>query len=88
VTAFVYEWERYLEGKVQILGVSVEPPEEGKKFLDRVTRDCQEDRPHIPLDPYPLRLLSDPRRNADPRLRHGERRPLGRHHRRAGYVCR
>ena len=60
MTAFVYEWERYLEGKVQILGVSVEPPEEGKKFLERVTRDCQEDRPHIPLDPYPVRLLSDP----------------------------
>jgi peroxiredoxin len=60
VTAFVYEWERYLEGKVQILGISVEPPEEGKKFLDRVTRDCQEDRPHIPLDPYPVRLLTDP----------------------------
>jgi peroxiredoxin len=60
VTAFVYEWERYLEGKVQILGVSVEPPEEGKKFIERVTRDCQEDRPHIPLNPYPVRLLSDP----------------------------
>jgi len=45
---------------VQILGISVEPPEEGKKFLERVTRDCQEDRPHIPLDPYPVRLLSDP----------------------------
>ncbi len=43
--------ERYLEGKVQILGVSVEPAEEGKKFLERVTRDCEEDRPHIPLDP-------------------------------------
>lgn len=60
MTAFVYEWERYLEGKVQILGISVEPPEEGKKFLERVTRDCQEDRPHIPLDPYPVRLLCDP----------------------------
>jgi len=60
VTAFVYEWERYLEGKVRILGISVEPPEEGKKFLERVTRDCQEDRPHIPLDPYPVRLLTDP----------------------------
>jgi peroxiredoxin len=59
VTAFVYEWERYLEGKVQILGVSVEPPEEGKKLLERVTRDCQEDRPHIKLDPYPVRLLTD-----------------------------
>ena len=45
---------------MQILGVSVEPPEEGKKLLDRVTRDCQEDRPHIKLDPYPLRLLTDP----------------------------
>jgi len=60
VTAFVYESERYLEGKVQILGVSVEPPEEGKKLIDRVTRDCQEDRPHIKLDPYPVRLLTDP----------------------------
>ncbi len=60
MTAFVYEWERYLEGKVQILGVSVDPPEEGKKLLERVTRDCQEDRPNIPLDPYPVRLLSDP----------------------------
>ena len=60
MTAFVYESERYVEGKVQILGVSVEPPEEGKKLLDRVTRDCQEVRPHIKLDPYPLRLLTDP----------------------------
>jgi peroxiredoxin len=60
VTAFVYEWERYLEGKVQILGVSVDPPEEGKKFIERVTRDCQEDRPHILLDLYPVRLLTDP----------------------------
>jgi len=60
VTAFVYESERYVDGKVQILGVSVEPPEEGKKFIDRVTRDCQEDRPHIKLDPYPVRLLTDP----------------------------
>ena len=47
----------------QIFGVSVEPPEEGKKLLERVTRDCQRGRPHISLDPYPLRLLSDP--NAD-----------------------
>ena len=34
MTAFVYESERYVEGKVQILGVSVEPPEEGKRLLD------------------------------------------------------
>ncbi len=60
MTAFVYEAERYVPEKIQILGVSVEPPEEGKKLRERVTRDCQEDRPHIPLDPYPLRLLSDP----------------------------
>ncbi len=60
MTAFVYESERYVAGNIQILGVSVEPPEEGKKFLERVTRDCQEDRPHIKLDPYPLRLLTDP----------------------------
>lgn len=43
-----------------MLGISVEPAEEGKKFLERVTRDCLEDRPHIRLDPYPLRLLTDP----------------------------
>ena len=60
MTAFVYESERYVPAGVQILGVSVEPADEGKKFLERVTRDCQEDRPHIPLDPYPLRLLTDP----------------------------
>ena len=60
MTAFVYESERYVPARVQILGVSVEPAEEGKKLLERVTRDCQEDRPHIKLDPYPLRLLTDP----------------------------
>ena len=60
MTAFVYEWERYLEGKVQILGISVDPPQEGKKLLERVTRDCKEDPPQIPLDPYPVRLLTDP----------------------------
>jgi hypothetical protein len=31
VTAFVYEWERYLEGKVQILGISVDP-QKAKSF--------------------------------------------------------
>ena len=60
MTAFVYESERYVPENIQILGVSVEPPEEGRKLRERVTRDCQEDRPHIRLDPYPLRLLSDP----------------------------
>jgi hypothetical protein len=61
VTAFVYEAERYVPEKVHIFGVSVEPAEEGRKLRERVTRDCQEDRPHIPLDPYPLRLLMDPK---------------------------
>ena len=60
MTAFVYESEKYVPEKIQVFGVSVEPPEEGRKLRERVTRDCQEDRPHIPLDPYPLRLLSDP----------------------------
>jgi alkyl hydroperoxide reductase subunit AhpC len=63
VTAFVYESERYAPEKIRILGVSVEPPEEGKKLLERVTRDCREDRPHIPLEPYPLSLISDPEAN-------------------------
>jgi len=60
VTAFVYESERYTPDKIQVFGVSVEPAEDGKIFLERVTRDCREDRPHISLDPYPLRLLIDP----------------------------
>ena len=60
MTAFVYESERYVPEKVQIFGVSVEPAEEGRKLRERVSRDCTEDRPHIPLEPYPLRLLSDP----------------------------
>jgi peroxiredoxin len=60
VTAFVYESERYVQDKGQILGVSVEPAGEGRKLLERVTRDCQEDRPHIPLHPFPLRLLTGP----------------------------
>ena len=60
MTAFVYESERYVPEKIQIFGVSVEPPEEGRKLRERVTRDCQEDRPQIPLEPYPLRLLCDP----------------------------
>lgn len=60
MTAFVYESERYVSGKVQILGISVEPAEEGRKLRERITRDCQEDRPDIPLEPYPVRLLTDP----------------------------
>lgn len=60
MTAFVYEAERYVSEKIQILGISVEPAAEGIKLRDRVARDCQEDRPRIPLDPFPLRLLSDP----------------------------
>ncbi len=59
MTAFVYEAERYVPEKIQIFGVSVEPAEEGRKLRERVTRDCQEDRPHISLNPYPLRLLVD-----------------------------
>ena len=60
VTALVYEWSAISKEKFKSSGVSVEPAEEGKKFLERVTRDCQEYRPHIPLDPYPVRLLTDP----------------------------
>ena len=60
MTAFVYEAERYVGEQIQIFGVSVQPAEEGRKLRERVTRDCQEDRPHIALDPYPLRRLVDP----------------------------
>lgn len=60
MTAFVYEAERYVGEQIQIFGVSVQPAEEGRKLRERATRDCREDRPHIALDPYPLRLLVDP----------------------------
>ncbi len=60
MTAFAYEAERYVGEQVQIFGISVQPADEGRKLRERVTRDCQEDRPHITLDPYPLRLLIDP----------------------------
>lgn len=56
----LYESERYVQDKVQILGVSVEPAGEGRKLLERVTRDCQEACPHVSLDRFPLRLLTDP----------------------------
>ena len=49
-----------LKEKCKSFGVSVEPPEEGKKLLERVSRTAMEDRSHIPLDPYPVRLLTDP----------------------------
>jgi alkyl hydroperoxide reductase subunit AhpC len=55
----VYEAPRFTSENIQILGVSSDSPEEGRKLRDRITRDCEEDRPHIPLDPYPLRLISD-----------------------------
>jgi hypothetical protein len=60
VTALVYEWSAISKEKFKSSGVSVEPPEEAKKFLDRVMRDCQVDRPHIPLDPYPCDCLPIP----------------------------
>jgi hypothetical protein len=50
---------KVLPEKIQVLGVGVAPGQEGRKLRERVTRDCQEDRPHIQLDPYPLRLLVD-----------------------------
>jgi hypothetical protein len=43
-----------------LIGINVEPAEESRKIRERVTRDRQEDRPHIPLDPYLLCLLVDP----------------------------
>ena len=40
--------------------MSVESAGEGRKLLERVTRDCQEDRPHISLHPFPVGFLTDP----------------------------
>lgn len=60
MTAYVYDSEKFTAEGVQILGVSAAAPEEGKKLRDRITEDCKEDRPHLPLNPYPVRLLSDP----------------------------
>jgi hypothetical protein len=55
-----HEWSAIAKERFKSSGVSVEPPEEAKKFLDRVMRDCQVDRPHIPLDPYPCDCLPIP----------------------------
>ena len=55
-----HEWSAISKKRFKSSGVSVEPPEEAKKFLDRVMRDCQVDRPHIPLDPYPCDCLPIP----------------------------
>ena len=55
-----HEWSAISKERFKSSGVSVEPPEEAKKFLDRVMRDCQVDRPHIPLDPYPCDCLPIP----------------------------
>jgi peroxiredoxin len=60
VTAYVYDSEKFTNEGIQILGVSAETPEEAKKLRDRVTEDCKEDRPHLVLNPYPVRLVSDP----------------------------
>jgi peroxiredoxin len=45
---------------VQVMGISTDPPADGQRLQAQVTRDCREDRPFILLDPYPLRLVSDP----------------------------
>ena len=36
-----HEWSAISKERFKSSGVSVEPPEEAKKFLDRVMRDCQ-----------------------------------------------
>lgn len=63
MTAFVYDSQRYIDNQIQVLGVSVEPADEGRKLRDRISRDCQEDRPYVSVDPFPVRLLSDPQGN-------------------------
>jgi peroxiredoxin len=60
VTALVYESERYIPKNVQIIGISTDSAGEGIKLRDRIIKDTLEDRPHIPLDPFPVTLLTDP----------------------------
>ncbi len=59
MTAFVYEAEKYRPEGIQILGISVQDPDEGKKLRDRVIEDSREDRPGMSVDPFPVRLISD-----------------------------
>ena len=60
MTAFVYEAEKYRPEEIQILGISVQGADEGKKLRDRVTEDSREDRPGMSLNPFPVRFICDP----------------------------
>ena len=59
MTAFVYEAEKYRPVGIQILGISVQGPDEGKKLRDRVIEDSREDRPGMSLNPFPVRFICD-----------------------------
>lgn len=60
MTAFAYEAEQYRPEGIPILGISVQSAEEGKKLRERVIEDSLEDRPGMPLSPFPVRLICDP----------------------------
>ena len=60
MTAFVYEAEQYRPEGIQILGISVQSAEEGKKLRDRVIEDSLEDRPGMSMSPFPVRFICDP----------------------------
>ena len=59
MTAFVYEAEKYRPEGMQILGISVQGPDEGVKLRDRVIEDSREDRPGMSLNPFPVRFICD-----------------------------
>ena len=60
MTAFVYEADQYRPEGIQILGISVQAAEEGIKLRARVIADSFEDRPGMPVEPFPVRLICDP----------------------------
>lgn len=62
MTAFVYDIEKFICNGVQILGISAQRAEEGKKLRHRVIEDSSEDRPGMPLSPFPVSLICDPDR--------------------------
>ena len=63
MTAFVYDFEKFSCNGVQIIGISAQPAEEGIKLRQRVIEDSSEDRPGMPLSPFPVRLVCDPERD-------------------------
>jgi len=69
VAAFIYEYERYRENNVAILGISPQSVDHGKQLRDRTLRDTHLDQAahkaheafwQDPSSAFPVRLIPDP----------------------------